>query len=104
MCHKRCFSLSCIIKWLLIAHVDGPAEISQFYYVVDQDYVLGFEIPVDYVVAVEVDQGFDRLGNVVGGLDFGEEFLLTEAVEEGGLSELQYEVQISTFFVEFVEL
>ena len=43
---------------------------------------------MDYVVAVEVYECFDCLGDVVGGLDFGEEFLLAEAVEEGGLSEL----------------
>ena len=41
---------------------------------------------MDYVVAVEVDQGLDCLGYVVGGLYLGEEFLLAEAVEEGGLA------------------
>lgn len=83
MFRKRYFFLSYITKCVLIADVDRPSEVCQFYDVIDQDYILRLEVSVYYVVAMKVNQCFYCLSYVVGRLDLREEFFLAEAVEEG---------------------
>ena len=52
--------------------MDGPAEISQFDDIVDEDDVLGFQVAVDDAVGMEVDQCLYGLLDVAGRLGLAE--------------------------------
>ena len=75
-------------RWVLLADIDGPAEIGQFDHVIDEDDVLGLEVAVDDSIFVEMHQGFYGLGYVVTGLDLWKVSFLPESVEKGAVSVL----------------
>jgi hypothetical protein len=84
--------------------MDWPSEISQFYDIVDKHYVLRLKISVDDIVAMEVDQCFYSLRNVIGWLDFREKFLLSQLIEKRGFAQLEYEVKIGALLVVSIKL
>jgi len=62
---------------VLFASKDGPAEISQFYYIVREHDVFGLDVSMYNTLLVHILECFDGLAHVVAGLDFSKVLLLT---------------------------
>ena len=72
-----------------MSHIDldhlAESEIAQFYFPVEEENVIGFEIPVHDIVLVELFECLEELSEVDEGFWFGDEFLLLDEGLDGAL-------------------
>ena len=88
VCHKKSSFLSWIEGKLLLADVDRPAEISQFYNIINKDNILRFKIPMNNSILVEVLKCFNGLMDIVASLNLREISLVSESVKKRAISML----------------